>query len=160
MSLGRRVELCAKFGYTCQWEEAIKKHTGETTFELESPKKKDPVGKVAEVGGECFFSSIYYLLVGKKSVKNKRRKKYAEKKKYLFFLKFRPFTWDNFEDRHNASEAKKCKAIRTGAMEVAKSLEFKKYCRATLGTAMSDFLPHECSRATVAITENAVRVNP
>ena len=38
-------------------------------MELESPRKKEPVGKLAEVGGECFFSSIYYLLVGRKTGK-------------------------------------------------------------------------------------------
>ena len=38
-------------------------------MELESPRKKDPVGKLAEVGEECFFSSIHYLLVGRKSGK-------------------------------------------------------------------------------------------
>ena len=46
-----------------------------------------------------------------------------------------------------------------GAMEVAKSLEFKNYCRSTLGTAMSDCLAHECSRATVAITEHTVEIH-
>ena len=69
VTVARRIELCAKFNYTCQWEEVTSTRTGETTMELESPRKKEPVGKLAEVGGEYFFSSIYYLLVGRKSGK-------------------------------------------------------------------------------------------
>ena len=67
MSIARRRELCTQMGYTCQWEEATSSRTGETTFELNSPLKREPIGKLAEVAGECFFSSVYYLLVGKKS---------------------------------------------------------------------------------------------
>ena len=69
MSLGNLclVEFCAKFGYTCQWEDKRGKTTGETTFELDSPRMKNPVGKLAEVKAECFFFANYYLLVGKRS---------------------------------------------------------------------------------------------
>ena len=36
-------------------------------MELDSPRKQEPVGKLAEVEEECFFFSVYYLLVGRKS---------------------------------------------------------------------------------------------
>ena len=46
-------------------------------------------------------------------------------------------------DRHSTNEAKKCHAIRVGAMEVAKDAAFKRFCIETLGTAISDFMPQE-----------------
>ena len=74
VSVARRIELCAKFNYTCQWEEVGSSRTGEAMMELDSPRKKEPVGKLAEVGGESFFSSVYYLLVGRKSGKKITKK--------------------------------------------------------------------------------------
>ena len=44
VSKARRRELCTKVSYTCQWEEATSSRTGETTFELDSPLKKEPIG--------------------------------------------------------------------------------------------------------------------
>ena len=63
----KRFELCERFGYTCQWTEFGSKRVGDTEIELSEPARKPAKGTLAEVGGECFFSSIYYLLVGKKS---------------------------------------------------------------------------------------------
>ena len=57
--LKRRVELCEKFGYTCIWEPISGKQTNSTAVVLDCPKRKEPLGELAEVGGECFFSSIY-----------------------------------------------------------------------------------------------------
>ena len=62
-------------------------------------------------------------------------------------------------DRHSTNKAKKCRAIRVAAMEVAKDAAFKKFCKETLGTAISDFMAQECAKATVAITEHEVRKN-
>ena len=42
-------------------------------------------------------------------------------------------------------------------MEIAKDVEFKKFCKATLGTAMSDFMARECAKTTMAVTEHGVR---
>ena len=73
VSLAKRTELCAKFGYTCQWEDMYSKRTGGGVVTLEEPSNKPAKGTLAEVGEECFFSSIYYLLVGRKSgIKNKQ----------------------------------------------------------------------------------------
>ena len=59
-------------------------------------------------------------------------------------------------DRHSTDEAKTFRGIRVEAMEVAKNAEFKKFCRDSLGTAISDFLAQECAKATVAVTEHGV----
>ena len=56
---------------------------------LDEPKRKEPLGVLAEVGGECFFSSIYYLLCGRKSgmtiqnfrLYSKKRKGFREQTK-------------------------------------------------------------------------------
>ena len=62
-----RSELCDRFGYPCFWEELAISRQALRSGTLESPTKKQAVGRLAEVGGECWFSSIYYLLVGRKS---------------------------------------------------------------------------------------------
>ena len=62
-------------------------------------------------------------------------------------------------DRHSTNETKKCRAIRLAAMEVAKDAAFNKFCKETLGTAISDFMAQECAKATVAVTEHGVRKN-
>ena len=67
LTMTRRIELCEKFGYTCLWEPLSTTRTTETSVVLTSPGQKEPLGNLAEVGGECFFSSIYYLLCGRKS---------------------------------------------------------------------------------------------
>ena len=67
VSLKRRIELCEKFGFTCIWEPISGRETTTSAMVLDAPKRKEPLGELAEVGGECFFSSIYYLLVGRKS---------------------------------------------------------------------------------------------
>ena len=36
VSVASRIELCAKFNKTCQWEEVGSSRTGETTMELDS----------------------------------------------------------------------------------------------------------------------------
>ena len=59
----------------------------------------------------------------------------------------------------STNETKKCRAIRIAAMEVAKDAAFKKFCKETLGTAISDFMAQECAKATVAVTEHGVRKN-
>ena len=51
VSVARRIELCANFNYTCQWEEVGSSRTGEAMMELDSPRKKEPVGMLAEVRG-------------------------------------------------------------------------------------------------------------
>ena len=61
-------------------------------------------------------------------------------------------------DRHASSEPKKCRSLRVKAMEVATEVEFNKYSQSVLGSALSDFMAHECAKATVAITEHAARV--
>ena len=61
-------------------------------------------------------------------------------------------------DRHASSDAKKCRSLRFRALEVAPEIEFKKYSQPVLGSSLSDFMAHECAKATVAITEHAVRV--
>ena len=71
VSVERRKELCKQFNYTCYWEEGQSGRQSRGSGELDSPKKKQAVGRLAEVGGECWFSSIYYLIVGRKSGKNK-----------------------------------------------------------------------------------------
>ena len=67
VSVEKRRELCDRFGYPCYWEEKSKSHQALGSGTLDSPVKKQAVGRLAEVGGECWFSSIYYLLVGRKS---------------------------------------------------------------------------------------------
>ena len=62
-------------------------------------------------------------------------------------------------DRHSTNEAKKCRAIRIAAMKVAKDAAFNKFCKETLGTAISDFMAQECAKATGAVTEHGVRKN-
>ena len=88
VSVAGRIELCAKFNYTCQWEEVGSSRTGETTMELDSPRTKEPIGKLAEVGEEWFFSSVYYLLVGRKSGKRISHK-WKKTKKCFFCFFFR-----------------------------------------------------------------------
>ena len=134
------------------WQHNGSERTGEIATELDSPVKKEPVGQFAEVGGECFFSSVYYILVGRKSRKTKKHNDvntcHNEKKTNIELL----------QERHNTSEGKKCRAIRTRAMEVARTIEFKRWSRKDLGTAMSDFMAYECAKATTAINEHAVGV--
>ena len=162
VSVARRIELCAKFNYTCQWEEVGSSRTGETTMELDSPRKKEPIGKLAEVGGECFFSSIYYLLVGRKSGKRISHR-VKKTKSFCFILSFiqkvKATNMNVCVDRHSTNETKKCRAIWIAAMDVAKDAAFKKFCKETLGTAISDFMAQECAKATVAVTEHGVREN-
>ena len=67
VSLERRIELCSQFDYTCVWEPLSSSRSGEVPVILEEPGRKEPLGVLAEVGGECFFSSVYYLLCGRKS---------------------------------------------------------------------------------------------
>ena len=67
VSLERRVELCSQFDYTCVWEPLSSSRSRVVPVILEEPGRKEPLGALAEVGGECFFSSVYYLLCGRKS---------------------------------------------------------------------------------------------
>ena len=69
-----------KFGYTCIWEPISGKKTNSTAVVLDCPKRKEPLGELAEVGGECFFSSVYYLMVGRKSGKRILKKIVKHKK--------------------------------------------------------------------------------
>ena len=84
VSLERRIELCKMFDYTCSWEPLGSSRSGEIVMELSEPEKKEPMGVLAEVGGECFFSSVYYLLCGRKSGKFPRNiiKTFSKKSKY------------------------------------------------------------------------------
>ena len=65
--LARRVELCKQFDYTCLWEPVGSKLSGGVPVVLGEPGKKEPLGLLAEVCGECFFSSVFHLLCGEKS---------------------------------------------------------------------------------------------
>ena len=67
VSFERRIELCSQFDYTCVWEPLSSSRSGEVPVILEEPGRKEPLGVLAEVGGESFFSSVYYLLCGTKS---------------------------------------------------------------------------------------------
>ena len=69
VSMDTRKALCRKFNMHCHWEGK------ESDFELrytsgillEAPPYRESTRDVAEVGGECLFSSVYFLLCGKQS---------------------------------------------------------------------------------------------
>ena len=54
----RLVQLCNKFGYTCQWEESLSSRTREAVSELDSPRNKEPLGRIAEVGANVLFVRV------------------------------------------------------------------------------------------------------
>ena len=156
--LGKRVELCQRFGYTCMWERQTRT-TGSVPIELGEPSRKEPMGELAEVGGECFFSSVYYLLCGRKSgqyqqIRKKNlcralditRDEIEKKRKFINFA----------SERKHTNASRNCKAIRVAATQAMQTDTFKEFCRASLGTAPNDFLAKECAKVTASISEAAV----
>ena len=71
--LHTRVALCNRFQIECKWggkDVHFNSRWNNYGVELGVPPMKPVRADLAEVGGECVFSSIYYLLCGKKSGKS------------------------------------------------------------------------------------------
>ena len=60
-----RKQLCVRLGRTHL--KVPDNYLGDGFLGLGAPERKDSVSRLAEGGGKCWFSSIYFLLVGKKS---------------------------------------------------------------------------------------------
>ena len=62
----KRREIGDRLGLPCQWGSS-EKHQREGAGVLPAPSRKLAVGKLAEVNSQCWWSSVYYLLLGQKS---------------------------------------------------------------------------------------------
>ena len=59
-------------------------------------------------------------------------------------------------DRKNATASRECKALRVAETKVMQTVEFKDFCRESLGMAPNDFMAQECAKVTASISEAAV----